>query len=167
MTPVQGNQTQPDIVLPLSYPGIVSYSGVVTTYIVITLTNWGSPLSQGQHAALAQPATSALAKYNRLTEGVSTPAGNEARPRVCGYTDVVCDHLPPYEASPTPRLTRGVSTTNEQAYALSLTCGQTDLHGSLTMTQHFELRQGHLIGHTDRVGPLIPLISDVPHSITN
>nr|CAD7400359.1 unnamed protein product [Timema poppensis] len=42
----------------------------------------GQPLSQGQHAALAQPATSALAKYNRLTEGVSTPAGNEARPRV-------------------------------------------------------------------------------------
>nr|CAD7195938.1 unnamed protein product [Timema douglasi] len=42
----------------------------------------GQPLSQGQHAALAQPATSALAKYNRLTEGVSTPASNEARPRV-------------------------------------------------------------------------------------
>nr|CAD7199940.1 unnamed protein product [Timema douglasi] len=54
----------------------------VTTYIVITLTNWDSPLSQGQHAALARPPTSALAKYNKLTEAAPKPAHSEARTRV-------------------------------------------------------------------------------------
>lgn len=45
------------------------------------------------------------------------------------------------------------------------TCGQTNFHSSLTVPQHFKLRQGNLVRHPHRVGPLVPFIADVPHCI--
>lgn len=35
------------------------------------------------------------------------------------------------------------------------------------MSEHFKLRQGHFVGDAHRVRPLIPLIPDVPHRVTN
>lgn len=47
------------------------------------------------------------------------------------------------------------------------TCGEANLHGSLTVAQNLKLGQRHFVGNADRVGPLIPLIANVPHGITN
>lgn len=35
------------------------------------------------------------------------------------------------------------------------------------MAQHLELRQGHLVGYAHRVGPLVPLIADIPHRVAD
>lgn len=47
------------------------------------------------------------------------------------------------------------------------TCRKRNLHGSLPMAQHLELRQRHFARHAHRVGPLVPLVSDVPHGVAD
>lgn len=48
-----------------------------------------------------------------------------------------------------------------------LTCGEADLHGSLSVSQHLELGQWHLVGHAHRVGAFVPFIADIPHGVAD
>jgi len=47
------------------------------------------------------------------------------------------------------------------------TCCEANFHGPLSMAQHLELGERHLVRHANRVRALVPLITDVSHSITN
>lgn len=50
---------------------------------------------------------------------------------------------------------------------LEYTCCEANLHVPLSVAQYLELGQRHLVRHADRVGALVPFITDVSHSITN
>lgn len=50
---------------------------------------------------------------------------------------------------------------------LYVTGSKTNLHGTLTMTEDLELRQGDLVADADAVRSLIPLVPDVSHSISD
>lgn len=47
------------------------------------------------------------------------------------------------------------------------TCGERDLHGPLSVPQNLKLRQRDLVGDSHRVGPLVPLIPDISHRVTD
>lgn len=47
------------------------------------------------------------------------------------------------------------------------TCGEADLHGSLSVPEHLKLREGDFIGNAHRVGPFVPFISNVSHGVTD
>ena len=48
-----------------------------------------------------------------------------------------------------------------------LTCRQTGLNSLLTVSEHFELWQWDVPRHLNRVEAIIPLVSDVGHSVAN
>ena len=48
-----------------------------------------------------------------------------------------------------------------------LTCRQTGLNSLLTVSEHFELWQWDVPRHLNRVETVIPLVSDVGHSVAN
>lgn len=50
---------------------------------------------------------------------------------------------------------------------LYVTGGKTNLHGTLTMTEDLELRQGDLVADSDAVWALVPLVPDVPHRVSD
>lgn len=50
---------------------------------------------------------------------------------------------------------------------LYVTGGKTNLHGTLTMTEDLELRQGDLVADSDAVWAFVPLVPDVPHRVSD
>lgn len=48
-----------------------------------------------------------------------------------------------------------------------VTGGKTNLHGTLTVTEDLELRQGDLVADPDAVRALVPLVPDVPHRVSD
>lgn len=44
---------------------------------------------------------------------------------------------------------------------------QAYFHRSLTVPEHFKLRQRYFVGHAHRVWSLVPFIPDVPHRVSN
>lgn len=48
-----------------------------------------------------------------------------------------------------------------------VTGGKTNLHGTLTMTEDLELRQGDLVADADAVRALVPFVPDVPHRVSD
>lgn len=50
---------------------------------------------------------------------------------------------------------------------LYVTGGKTNLHGSLTMAEDLELRQGDLVANPDAVRTFVPLVPDVPHRVSD
>jgi len=50
---------------------------------------------------------------------------------------------------------------------LYVTGGKTNLHGSLTVAEDLELRQGDLVADPDAVRAFVPLVPDVPHRVSD
>lgn len=48
-----------------------------------------------------------------------------------------------------------------------VTGGKTNLHGTLTVTEDLELREGDLVADPDAVRALVPLVPDVPHRVSD
>lgn len=48
-----------------------------------------------------------------------------------------------------------------------VTGGKTNLHGTLTMAEDLELRQGDLVADPNAVRALVPLVPDVPHRVSD